>query len=65
MRCIKINKINKEFQLKIPHTPNFIQSFDGEKSLVIAIQDLSDEDLRKIGENWTEELIKKAKERRL
>jgi len=55
---MKIIKINSFFAVKIPSIPNFLIDVKGNS---ISIKDVSEDGLRKIGERWIEELIKKSK----
>ena len=48
--------------IDIPSVPNFIRSGDGHT--VISINDFTAAELQKIGEEWTKELIRKAKRRK-
>lgn len=54
------------FQVKadviLPSLPNFIRLTGGGQSMCIS--DLTDEGLRELGKQWTEELVKKAQKRR-
>lgn len=43
--------------IRIPLTPNFIEA--GDKMLPVA--DFTEEELRQIGQEWIEQLVKKAK----
>ena len=44
-----------------PMVPNFVQTTDGQ---TVAVSTLTDDELREIGANWTEELIAKAHRQR-
>jgi len=48
--------------IHIPTTPNFLRY--GNNNGVIDVAHLGDDDLRKIGAEWTEALITKARKRR-
>ncbi|MCK5651768.1 MAG: hypothetical protein KAJ42_10340 [Gemmatimonadetes bacterium] len=48
---------------EVPRTPSFIR-LRGEEMAAVPIEDLSDEELRKVGELWTEDLVERAQERR-
>lgn len=48
----------KTVNIKIPMLPNFL--FD-EKKNQYSICDLTEEELREVGKEWTEELVKKAR----
>lgn len=50
-----------EKELELPSVPNFIRTTQND---VIAIEDLEDEVLRGLGRLWTDELVKKAREKR-
>lgn len=52
-------KINVEAMIKVPKVPNFFIMDNGEK---IPISAVKEEYLREIGESWTEDLIRRAKE---
>lgn len=52
----------KQVRIKVPSTPNFILS--DELKQPIPIGDFTDQELRAIGEQWTADLIKKARARR-
>jgi len=52
--------INVKIDVKIPLVPVFLRYPDG----CISIADITDEGLKEIGKAWTEELLKKANERR-
>jgi hypothetical protein len=54
-------KLVARMQLKIPTLPNFISTVEGSS---IPIKDIPDTTLRKIGEQWTEKLIKHARSRK-
>lgn len=48
--------------VQIPKVPNFIRVGYGER-MMISVAEFSEEELRAIGHEWTEALIKRAKER--
>ena len=52
----KIIHVTEEIQ--VPSLPSFLYSISLNRS--IPIGDMDDEDLKKIGDEWTKELIKKA-----
>ncbi len=52
--------MKKEQEVKTPTTPNFILV----GGLATSVEEFTDEELRKIGEEWTKELIKKANKKR-
>lgn len=48
-----------------PSVPNFIKVEMGKKECVtLPVSDFSEEELKKVGEDWTKELILKAKNAR-
>lgn len=47
-------------EVELPRPPNFMRYQGG----TIPVGDLSDEDLRRIGEAWTEALLQRAREQR-
>ena len=47
-------------EIDLPSLPNFIKAKDGKS--VIPIREFTEEELLKIGEEWTKALIKKSKE---
>lgn len=56
-------KLTREY--KVPMVPNFLLPMDrqaGENG--VPIEAFSDEDLRRFGAAWTEELLRKARARR-
>lgn len=56
-------KIESEFE--IPMVPNFIRIKGGNNKVAgFPIERIPEEELRIIGERWTGELVKKAKERK-
>lgn len=55
-------KIKVDLNIKIPTIPNFLNVED-RNDISIPISEISEEDLRKIGEEWTEKLVKKSKEK--
>lgn len=52
--------MKKEIKVEIPSTPNFIKV--GE--VVVSIEDFTDEELKELGKEWTEDLLKKAQKKR-
>ncbi len=54
-------KKNISITTRIPLTPNFIQTGSGNDNGILPISDFTEEELREIAAEWTEELIKKAK----
>ena len=50
--------INVTYTVQIPSVPNFLRTVEGES---ISIGAIKESGLRKIGKEWTEELVKKAK----
>ncbi len=53
--------ITVKTEVRVPRVPNFLRQTDGSS---LPIEALADKDLQKIGEAFTEELIKKAQNRR-
>lgn len=53
MRTIQVT-----YTIQIPSVPNFLRTVDGQSVSIGAIKESG---LRKIGKEWTEELVKKAK----
>lgn len=55
-----------EVQIEAPTVPNFLRNIvtGREKAILIPIQDLTDEELREIASEWTENLIKAARKKR-
>lgn len=59
--------MKKEIEMELPPLPNFIKSKEvsGAKGkAVIDIKEFNEEELRKMGSEWTEALIKHAEKRR-
>lgn len=56
-------KINFEATVKIPSLPNFI-IIEGKEKITVPVQDFSNEELLKIAEQWTRELINAAEAKR-
>ena len=56
------NTFKIDVSVKLPKVPNFFR-MEGGKSL--PIQNFDDATLRKIGEQWTDSLLKNAKEKRV
>jgi len=56
-----------EVQIEPPDCPSFLRNVvkGRGKAILIPIQDLSDEELKIIGEEFTNNLIKKAKKKRI
>ena len=54
-------ELSVRIQLKIPQLPNFITTTDDR---VVDVKDLPDATLRRIGEQWTEKLLRHARERK-
>lgn len=52
----------KQIKLQTPSVPNFILTEDLKQPIPIA--DFTDDELRKIGDEWTQQLISKARGRR-
>jgi len=50
--------IHVTYTVRIPYVPDFLETTQGEK---VSIGDIQESGLRKIGEEWTNELVKKAK----
>ena len=44
-----------------PTVPNFIKVEVGKESVMLSVAEFNDEELTKIGEEWTKDLIAKAK----
>jgi len=55
-----------EVTIEVPTVPNFLRNtVDGrEKGILIPIQDLSEAELREIGAEWVEALVKQAAKKR-
>lgn len=47
--------------IEVPDTPNFLRYGDRK---VLSISDFTEAELREIGKQWTENLVKKAKKRK-
>lgn len=58
---MKTIKLDKRTTINIPSIPNFIKCGDS----VEAIQYFTSEELRKIGKAWTDELVVKARQKRI
>ena len=58
--------MKKEIQIEIPSVPNFIK-VAGElvSEVVVDISDFTDEELKEMGNEWTENLLENARKRRL
>lgn len=54
-------KVKTEIDIQIPSIPNYILFNDGAKQNTLPISAFSEEELRAIGAQWTEELVKKSK----
>jgi len=59
---IKIETIMIRTELKIPIPPNFLRYSENDQPLDVA--DIEVEDLKKIGEAWTKQLIEHSLKRR-
>lgn len=57
-------KLTTEVQIKILELPDFVTSLIKRQKIFIAIEDLTDEELKTICAEFTEELIKKARRKR-
>lgn len=58
-----MEKIIKK-KIKIPTIPSFIrvgEEGNSDESIILSIQDFTEEELQKIGEEWTKKLIEKSK----
>lgn len=44
-----------------PTVPNFIKVEVGKESVMLSVAEFSEEELKKIGEEWTQDLITKSK----
>ena len=55
-----------EITIEVPITPNFLRNrVEGrEKAVLIPIQDFTDDELKEIGLEWGEKLIKEARKKR-
>jgi hypothetical protein len=53
--------IRREQRVQLPSLPNFIRDADDK---AISIVDLSEEQLREIGKQWTDALVRKAASKR-
>lgn len=55
-----------EVEIEAPMIPNFLRNIvkSREKAILIPIQDLTDEELREVGNEWVENLVKAAKKKR-
>ena len=55
-----------EIEIEAPTVPNFLRNIvkGRDKAILVPVQDFTDDELRKIGEEWTELLIKNAKKKR-
>lgn len=54
-------EINKKIEIEVPSVPNFI--LGKEKGQKWSISEFSETDLREIGAEWTEKLIREAKKK--
>lgn len=57
-----MSKLSTMVEIRIPRPPNFLHVILGGVS--IPISDLTDAQLREVGEAWTDALIKRAQEMR-
>lgn len=53
--------IQVTYSVQIPDTPSFLRLQDGS---IIPIEAITEEKLKEIGREWTEALIKKAKDKK-
>ena len=53
--------MKKEIKIEIPSTPNYIKVGD----VALGIEEFTDDELKQLGTEWTEELIKKAGKKRI
>ena len=55
-----------EVEIEPPTIPNFLRNkvYGREKAILIPIQDLTDDELKQIGQEFTENIIKSAKKKR-
>ena len=56
-------KVQVTASIVVPRTPTFLR-FEDQEMASIPIEDVTDEDLRAIGELWIEDLIERAQKRR-
>lgn len=55
--------MKKAVEVHIPSVPNFIMVGDDKKA--VSTQNFTEDELREIGKEWTEKLVKHAKAKRL
>ena len=53
--------IQVSYQVQVPSTPNFFKLANGSS---VPISAITEEGLKEIGRQWTDELIKKAKDKK-
>ena len=56
-------ELNVKMNIKVPKVPTFIMYEEGDGK--VSVGDLSDEQLRQIGEAWTDDLLTRAGEVRM
>jgi len=54
--------VKTQMEIVLPMRPNFIRT--PHKDVSVPVADLTDDQLREIGKEWTEALIQKARQRR-
>lgn len=54
--------ISVEVRIHVPKCPNFVRTLTGE---VFSLTDISDDELKKIGAEWTDNLLRHAADLRL
>lgn len=54
--------VKTELEIILPSLPNFVRTAN--KDVVMPIGDLSNEQIRELGSEWTEQLVQKAIQRR-
>lgn len=55
-----------EIEIEVPAIPNFVRNLvkGRDKAILVPISDFTEEELRQIGKEWTEKLVKQAKKKR-
>ena len=55
--------VETQMEVVLPSLPNFIRT--PHKDVSVPIEDLTEDQLREIGKEWTEALIQKSRQRRM
>lgn len=60
-----MTEVKVKFKVKTPSTPKFLKvDKSSRKEVMVDIADVSDEDLRRVADQWTKALLESAQQRR-